>query len=47
MCTRWEEEMKILTNSLKGKHSVSYDGIPECIVQQRIQLVKKNINTYL
>jgi hypothetical protein len=33
--------MKSLIKSLKGKHSVSYDVIPECIVKQCIQLVKK------
>jgi hypothetical protein len=33
--------MKSLTKGLKGKHSVGYDDIPECIVKQCIQVVKK------
>ena len=41
MYTRWEEEVKSLTKALKGKYSVGYDDIPECIVKQCIQLVKK------
>jgi len=30
-----------LIKGIKGKHSASYDEIPECIVKQCIQLVKK------
>jgi hypothetical protein len=43
MYARWEEEAKSLTKSLKGKHSVGYDDIPECIVKQCIPLVKKQL----
>jgi hypothetical protein len=41
MYTRWEEGVKRLIKGLKGKHSVNYDDISECIVKQCIQLVKK------
>jgi hypothetical protein len=35
-----EEEVESLTKGLTGKHSAGYD-IPECLVKQYIQLVKK------
>jgi hypothetical protein len=41
MYKRWEEEVKSLTKGLNDKHSVGYNDIPECIVKQCIQLVKK------
>jgi hypothetical protein len=47
MYTRWEEEVKSLNKGLKGKHSVGYDDIPECIVKQCIQLVKKPLHKFI
>ena len=37
-----EEEVESLTKGLKGKHSAGYNDIPECLVKQCVQLVKKN-----
>ena len=34
------EEVESLTQSLKVRHSAGYGDIPECLVKQRIQLVK-------
>jgi hypothetical protein len=32
-----------LTKGLKGKYSAGYDDIPECLVKQCIQMVKKSL----
>jgi hypothetical protein len=39
-----EEEILKVTSKLKGKYSVGYDEIPEMIIKQRIQFIKKPLN---
>jgi hypothetical protein len=42
-----EEDAQKVTSKLKGKYSAAYDEIPEMIIKQCIQFIKKTTNFYI
>jgi hypothetical protein len=42
-----EDEVQNVVSKLKGKLSAGYDEIPEKLVKECIQFIKKTINFYI